>query len=107
VTPGGAGKPIHRSQELPQVLSEARPSDLGEKMDDSMNDSETTAGGVTGPPAKIAPTSPGERIEIVDVLRGFAIFGILAVNMLFFANPFLLMFAEQQPWPSPIDQVTR
>ena len=56
-----------------------------------------------GPPAQPAPTAPGERIEVLDILRGFALFGVLAVNMLFFANPFLLYFAESQPWSHPID----
>lgn len=35
----------------------------------------------------IAPTSPQSRIEILDSLRGFAIFGILMVNMPLFFKP--------------------
>lgn len=38
-------------------------------------------------PASLAPTSDGERIQIVDVLRGFALFGILLVNMEDFSSP--------------------
>ena len=34
-----------------------------------------------------APIAPTERLEIVDVLRGFALFGILCINILAFANP--------------------
>jgi uncharacterized protein len=34
-----------------------------------------------------APVGQQERIEIVDVLRGFALFGILCINILAFANP--------------------
>ena len=33
------------------------------------------------------PTAPAERIEIVDVLRGFALFGILCINIFAIANP--------------------
>jgi uncharacterized protein len=33
------------------------------------------------------PTAPGQRIELLDALRGFAIFGILMVNMSLFFKP--------------------
>ena len=43
-----------------------------------------------------APTSPGERIEIIDVLRGFALFGILLENVQFFVRPsYGTLFATQ------------
>lgn len=38
-------------------------------------------------PQRAAPTQPGERIAVIDILRGFALFGILVVNMLYFAHP--------------------
>ncbi len=34
-----------------------------------------------------APISRGERVPVIDVLRGFALFGILAVNMTAFRAP--------------------
>jgi uncharacterized protein len=34
-----------------------------------------------------APTSPSQRIELIDALRGFALFGVLLVNMQYFSNP--------------------
>lgn len=34
--------------------------------------------------ATTGPVSPGERIQVVDMLRGFALFGILLVNMALF-----------------------
>lgn len=37
--------------------------------------------------ASLAPVAPGERIELLDVLRGTALFGILAANMRGFAAP--------------------
>ena len=33
-------------------------------------------------PTQLQPTAAGERIQVVDILRGWAIFGILVVNML-------------------------
>ena len=34
-----------------------------------------------------APTPPAERIETLDVLRGFALHGILLMNILAFGLP--------------------
>lgn len=43
---------------------------------------------ITSPaPAPAAPVTAGERIELLDVLRGFALFGILLVNITSFAWP--------------------
>lgn len=39
-------------------------------------------------PVALGPTRALERIEILDVLRGFALFGILLVNMGLFIHPF-------------------
>lgn len=49
------------------------------------------------------PTAPQERIEVLDVVRGFALLGVFAVNMLFFAQPveahFLRPLAQHpSPW---------
>ena len=39
--------------------------------------------------AKPTPTPSDERIEFVDILRGFALFGVLAMNMnAFSGHPF-------------------
>jgi uncharacterized protein len=40
------------------------------------------------PATSIAPVQQTERVQIVDILRGFALFGILLVNMAFFIHPF-------------------
>lgn len=37
----------------------------------------------------IAPVSPSDRIESLDVLRGFAVLGILWMNSITFAQPFM------------------
>lgn len=47
------------------------------------------------------PVQPAERIQIVDVLRGFALFGILLVNMTIFSAPFqslLFPVPAGTPW---------
>ncbi len=36
---------------------------------------------------KLYPTIPSERVEVLDALRGVAIFGILIVNIQLFSNP--------------------
>lgn len=49
----------------------------------------------------LQPVNASERIHILDILRGFAIFGILAVNISGFASPVYLPgynFAENWPW---------
>ncbi len=49
----------------------------------------------------IAPVRQAERIQIVDILRGFALFGILFVNMTVFSRPFqsILFPADSAlPW---------
>ena len=50
----------------------------------------TAAGG-------LAPTPPKDRIFQLDVLRGWAILGILAVNAISFAWPFQLTMSEAPP----------
>jgi uncharacterized protein len=35
----------------------------------------------------LSPVAPSERINAIDILRGFAIFGILVVNTFYFFNP--------------------
>lgn len=40
---------------------------------------------------KLAPISEGERLDVIDVIRGFAILGIFLVNMQDFNSPWLYM----------------
>ena len=46
---------------------------------------------------KIAPVQQAERIQIVDILRGFALFGILLVNMAIFSYPFQSLVFPADP----------
>jgi uncharacterized protein len=44
-------------------------------------------------PSQILPTQPSKRIQTIDILRGFAIFGILLVNMELFNRSFVTVAA--------------
>jgi uncharacterized protein len=58
----------------------------------------------TGSPAPFAPTEPAKRIPIVDVLRGFALLGILLVNMELFSHPVQLVIAPMETSAAWIDR---
>jgi uncharacterized protein len=45
----------------------------------------------------VAPVSQAERVQIVDILRGFALFGILLVNMAIFYAPFQQILFPADP----------
>lgn len=45
----------------------------------------------------LAPAQQAERIQIVDILRGFALFGILLVNMAIFSHPFQAILFPADP----------
>jgi uncharacterized protein len=48
----------------------------------------------------ILPVQQAERIPIVDILRGFALFGILFVNMTIFSHPMQAIVLPTDPnWP--------
>ena len=47
------------------------------------------------------PTGAAERIDLIDVLRGFAVFGILVVNIANFSG----MEGGYTAWHQPLDQI--
>jgi uncharacterized protein len=53
----------------------------------------------------LTPVSAPERIATLDVLRGFALFGILTVNMMGFSWPVEMMMMRADFWDAPIDVV--
>ncbi|MFS0575447.1 DUF418 domain-containing protein [Sporosarcina sp. 179-K 3D1 HS] len=54
---------------------------------------------------KEVPTALGERIEALDLMRGFALLGILIANMLFFHTP--ILYIDPHSWFStPSDVAT-
>ena len=56
------------------------------------------------PGPALAPVSAGERLELIDVIRGFAVFGILLVNMQFFNSPQTLRGSGIEWFPDAIDR---
>ena len=57
-------------------------------------------------PAHLEPVSRQERVEAVDVVRGFAILGILMVNMPVFNSPLFYFLANIEMWSDAIDKGT-
>ena len=51
-----------------------------------------------------APLAADQRVASIDILRGFAIFGILVENMLFFGGPLSQWHLPEPWWPAPLDQ---
>jgi uncharacterized membrane protein YeiB len=50
------------------------------------------------PATPLGPTEPQERIDLIDVLRGPALFGIIAANMRGFAGPLTAYFQPGLVW---------
>ena len=56
------------------------------------------------PPAlPLGPTLPDERITLIDVLRGFALIGIIVANMRGFAGPLPAYFEPSLVWKTRLD----
>ena len=53
----------------------------------------------------IKPVATKERIQILDILRGFAILGILMVNMPMFNSPFMALIGNFSLWQSAPNQI--
>jgi uncharacterized protein len=60
---------------------------------------------ITGYQPRLDPVAPSERIQVLDILRGFALLGILAVNMQLFSSPIYLALTGLQEWEEPMDRV--
>jgi uncharacterized protein len=65
----------------------------------------------TAIPERVLPSEPpgpitaSERVHVADVLRGFAVLGILLVNMRYFNTPIQLELVGEPVWSRPIDVV--
>lgn len=62
---------------------------------------------VPGAKTTITPVQPGERIQLIDIVRGFALFGILLVNMEMFHQSFLSYAYGLNPPTNLLDQWAR
>ena len=59
----------------------------------------------TTPISTVGPITPHERIQIVDILRGVALFGILLVNMAFFKSAWVIGQSPASPSPRMVDRL--
>lgn len=46
------------------------------------------------------PTQPNERIAIIDIVRAFALLGILVMNMAAFSEPLFRTARQEEAWPA-------
>jgi len=58
---------------------------------------------VAEPVQPLSPTQAEERISLIDVLRGLALFGIIAANMRGFAGPLTSYFRPSLVWNARSD----
>jgi uncharacterized protein len=58
-------------------------------------------------PEPLRPVSGSERVETIDILRGLALFGILAANIRGFAGPALTYMAPHLFWPAFPDRLAQ
>jgi uncharacterized protein len=59
------------------------------------------------PAAPLRPVASSERIELLDILRGVALFGILAANIRGFAGPAAAYFEPQRYWSAFHDRIAQ
>ena len=57
--------------------------------------------------SSLTATTREDRILELDVMRGFALFGILIVNMQFFGLPFYTVISDMNPFNDPADLASR
>jgi uncharacterized protein len=75
-----------------------------EEVPPARNRAETSETAVTGEASQLLlPTQPEERLALIDVLRGLALFGIIAANMRGFAGPLTSYFQTDWVWNSRTD----
>jgi uncharacterized membrane protein YeiB len=55
----------------------------------------------------MSPVTPGERIDVLDALRGAALFGIIAANMRGFSGPVADYFSHTLMWTDTTSRVAQ
>lgn len=75
--------------------------------DRAVPDPVMTIGAIVSSPAEIGPISAAERVDLIDIVRGLALFGILAANMRGFAGPTPAYFDPPSFWPSMPDRIAQ
>ncbi len=56
---------------------------------------------------QIGPVTADKRIATLDMLRGFALFGILMVNMMWYNNPIASLISANSLWTDSVSIITR
>jgi len=56
-------------------------------------------------PGRAGPVAQSDRIQVIDILRGFALLGILLVNMELFSHPVQHVFFGPKEWTGQADQL--
>ena len=59
------------------------------------------------PPEPLRPVSTSERVDTIDILRGLALFGILAANIRGFAGPPITYFMPHLFWTAMHDRIAQ
>lgn len=59
------------------------------------------------PPGPLRPVASSERVETIDILRGLALFGILAANIRGFAGPAAAYMMPSAFWPALHDRLAQ
>lgn len=59
------------------------------------------------PSDRLGPAVGTERVEVIDVLRGMALFGILAANLRGFAGPGAVYMDTKLFWTAPADRIVQ
>jgi uncharacterized protein len=55
----------------------------------------------------LSPVAPGERIDVLDALRGAALFGIIAANMRGFSGPLADYLSHALMWTDPTSRIAQ
>jgi uncharacterized protein len=56
---------------------------------------------------RLGPVTPAERVEILDIFRGFALLGVLVANMRGFSGPMMAYFDHTLMWQEPVNRAAQ